>query len=273
MDSLHFTTSFAPGLRLHFRDHRPVPEGLHDHLDILPDLFLRPGIPQQIGRVVGRHQRNPLITVKPSAQDADGRLRFQQGMGRKGSEGADHPRADRLELPDQKGFAGGDLLRLRIPVPGRAALQDVADVDLLPFQPHRVDDLRQQLPGAADERPSLRVLIRARRLADKDQFRMGIPLAEDETVTETAEGTAPAVAELRPDRLQAGPLPGGRFRPPASVSGIGSCRSTWIFPRQIGEGFSQLPVHAQSLRERPDQVQEFFPRFRLSAHPESFRFP
>jgi hypothetical protein len=33
---------------------------------------------------------------------------------------------------------------------------------------------------------------------------MGISLAEDEPVTETAEGTTPAVAKLRPDRLQSG---------------------------------------------------------------------
>ncbi len=64
----------APAFDLHFRDSRPVPEGLHDHLDILPDLLLRSGIPEQIGRMVGRHERNPLITVKPPAQDADRRL-------------------------------------------------------------------------------------------------------------------------------------------------------------------------------------------------------
>ena len=84
-----------------------LPEGLHDHLDILPDLFFRPGISEQIGRVVGRHQRNPLIGVEPPPQDADRRLRFQQGMGRKGPQGTDHLRPDRL------GAAGSERARRR----------------------------------------------------------------------------------------------------------------------------------------------------------------
>ena len=104
-------------------------------------------------------------------------------MGRKCPEGADHPRADRLELPDQKRLAGSDLLRLRIAVSGGAAFQDIADVDLLPFQTHRLDDLCQKLPGAPYKGSSLGILIRPRRLADKNEIRLWIALAEYQTVT------------------------------------------------------------------------------------------
>ena len=142
--------------------------------------------------------------MEPAAQCGDGRLRFEQGMRRNAPEGADDPRADRLDLPDQKRFTGRNLLRQRIPVPGRAALQDVADIDILPLQSHRGNDLREQLPCATDKRPSLGVFVRPRRLADKDQLRPGISLAEDEPVTESAERTAPAVAKLCNNRIQNG---------------------------------------------------------------------
>src|SRR5665811_2290424 len=102
-----------------------------------------------------RDRGYPLVAMEPAAQDGNGRLRFEQGMRRKAPEGADDPWADRLDLPDQKGFAGCNLIRQRIPVPGRTALQNVADIDILPLQPHRCNDLREQLPRTTHERPSL----------------------------------------------------------------------------------------------------------------------
>ena len=54
-----------------------------------------------------------------------------------------------------------DLVGLRVPVARRPALHDVGDVDLLARESHRLDDLREQLPGASDKRLALLVLVGA----------------------------------------------------------------------------------------------------------------
>ena len=80
-------------------------------------------------------------------------------------------RLDRVDLAEEERLAGRDLVRLGIAVARRPALDHVGDVDLVAVKPDRLDDLRQQLPGAADERDALDVLVGARRLADEHQVR------------------------------------------------------------------------------------------------------
>ena len=67
------------------------------------------------------------------------------------------------------------LVGLRVAVARRPALDDVGDVDLVARQADRLDDPGQQLPGAADERLALPVLVLARRLADEHQSASGLP--------------------------------------------------------------------------------------------------
>ena len=67
------------------------------------------------------------------------------------------------------------LVGQRGPVVRRAALQDVADEDLVARVAHGLDHLRQKLTGPADKRQALPVLVGARRFADEHDFRMRAP--------------------------------------------------------------------------------------------------
>src|SRR5207245_7912562 len=84
----------------------------------------------------------------------------------------------RAELPLEERLAGEQLVGLGVAVVRRAALDGVADVDVLAPQAHRLDHLRQQLAGLAHERVTLQVLVLARRLADEHQARLGAADAE-----------------------------------------------------------------------------------------------
>ncbi len=102
----------------------------------------------------------------------------QQALRRELAERDDHARADDLDLAEQERLAGRHLVRLGIAIARRAALDHVGDVDLLAGQADRLDDLRQQLPGAADEGLALLVFVLARRLAHEHQPRLRMADAE-----------------------------------------------------------------------------------------------
>ena len=107
-----------------------------------------------------------------------------------------------VDLPEQERLARRDFVRLRIAVPRRPALDHVGDVDLVAREAHRLDHLRQQLPGAADERNPLDVLVRAGRLADEHQVRVRIPDAEHDLLApERVQLAARAVADVLADGL------------------------------------------------------------------------
>ena len=72
------------------------------------------------------------------------------------------------------------------------------------MQPDRLDDLRQQLPGAADERDPLHVLVGARRFADEHQIGGRVADAEhDLLAAQPMQLAARAVADLVADRCSA----------------------------------------------------------------------
>ena len=72
-----------------------------------------------------------------------------------------------------------DLLRQRVAVVRRPALQDVGDVDLLALEQDGLQDLVEQLAGAAHERLALAVLVGAGRLADHHQVGALVAGAQD----------------------------------------------------------------------------------------------
>ena len=88
----------------------------------------------------------------------------------------------------QERRAGRDLLRLGVAVSRGPALHDVADVDLLARETHRLEHLREELARAADEGLALLVLLLARPLADEHEARLRAAGAEDDR--------GPALAEL-----------------------------------------------------------------------------
>ena len=69
------------------------------------------------------------------------------------------------------------LVGLGLAVLGRAALDDVADVDVVALEAHRGDHPVEQLPGLADERQALRVLVGARPSPMKQSSAAGLPRA------------------------------------------------------------------------------------------------
>ena len=83
-------------------------------------------------------------------------------------------------------------------------------------EPDRLDDLRQQLTGAADERLALDVFVRARRLADEHQVRR----ADCRRRTPPAAARACAACSACSRRCTRGARPAPRR--PASAGGAGS---------------------------------------------------
>ena len=93
------------------------------------------------------------------ARDA-GRLPGEE-LGGEVAERADDLRLDQPDLLSEVRLALGDLVGLRVAVAGRAAHQDIRDEDVLARQPDLAQQLVQQLPGPADERQPLQVLLLA----------------------------------------------------------------------------------------------------------------
>src|SRR5690349_10050240 len=61
---------------------------------------------------------------------------------------------------------------VRLPRRVRTTLQNVTNINLLSFEPHRLNDLREQLSSATDERFTLDIFVRAWSLADEHELRV-----------------------------------------------------------------------------------------------------
>src|SRR5262250_877925 len=133
------------------------------------------------------HERNADVLPPLATKSCDGRVGPEQRLSRELPQRHDDRWADGVQLRLEEGLAGGDLVRLRVAVSRRAALHDVADVDLVAAVPHRGDHLRQQLSRRADEGDALVVLLGAGTLADEDQPGLRISHAEDEVLRPRAE--------------------------------------------------------------------------------------
>src|SRR3990172_1365120 len=136
-------------------------------------------------------------------------------QGRYPPEGADHLRAHGVDLPVEKRAAGLHLVGLGLAIIGWTAFHHVRDVDLLPGEVDRLDDLREELYGGAHERNPLTVFLLARALSDEHQLRFGVPHPEDDRRALLREPAARALSEVGADLLE-GLVPrqsrGGRLR-------------------------------------------------------------
>jgi len=143
--------------------------------------------------------------VELPAEPADRLAGVQQGAGSRGAQGHDHLRADDLQLPHQVGAARGDLVAGRVAVVRRAALQHVADEDLVAGQGHGLDHAGEQLTGRSDEGQALTVFFEPGGFADKDQPGGRAALAEDGPRARFGQAALPAAADfLLVDHLKAG---------------------------------------------------------------------
>src|SRR6516164_713884 len=105
---------------------------------ILPGVALALGASEQERRVESRDEPGALEIVDAAAEARDGIVAPEQRLGRERAERHDHLRPDRGDLLKQERLALLDFVRLGVAVAGRAALDDVGDVDLVARQVDRL---------------------------------------------------------------------------------------------------------------------------------------
>ena len=156
-------------------------EQLHDLLNIGPDQSFVGGIAKKIAQDGTSASFDTAKVLPVAAQLAYRGLDLEQRLDREGSQADNRARPHLIDLAEQKGLAGHDLVGLRIAIFRRPALDDVADVDFRAGDPHPAfDDIGEQLAGAAHERLATHVLIGARRFTDKHQVGMRVADAEND---------------------------------------------------------------------------------------------
>src|SRR5512143_1911500 len=148
-------------------------------LDIFPGRTLPGWIAQECGGMVRDDQRHPVVAMNLVPELPNGKLRIEQRLRSERAEGEYHLGADQFDLPDEVRATRRNLLRPRVAVARRPVLQDVADVDIFAPQLDRGENLREQLTGRADERPSRFILGCSRRFADAHEPGVGIPFPWD----------------------------------------------------------------------------------------------
>ena len=111
---------------------------------------------------------------------------------------------DELDLPPQIGLAGLDLLRARVAVVGRPALEHVGDVDLLAGEADGRQQLLKQLAGLAYEGLALLVLVVAGRFADEHEVGAGVAVAEHGPGARLVQHAARAALHLFAQGLEGG---------------------------------------------------------------------
>ena len=107
----------------------------------------------------------------------------------------------RKRWPSQASISSGCGSRF----PGGPALENVRDVDVAALEADPREQLVEQLPGLADEREALLVLVEAGRLADEHQVGVGVADAEDDlraALGEPAAGAAPRPRLERSDSVE-----------------------------------------------------------------------
>ena len=95
-----------------------------------------------------------------------------------------------------------DLVGLGIAVARRPALHDVGDVDVFAREAHRLDDLREQLPRAADEGSPCTSSSAPGPSPTNISVASGLPDAEDDLRAAAVQLAARAVADIGADRLE-----------------------------------------------------------------------
>src|SRR6266852_4566009 len=150
-------------------------EKSHHFLNIRPNQALVARIAEQIRRMKRRHEPNPTEILPLTAHLADRRFYFQYRLHGKRAETDDRARAHGFNLSKKKRLARSDFIGFGISIIGRPALDHVADINVAAPKTHAaLDDIGQQLAGAADERLAARIFVGAGRLADKHELRIRI---------------------------------------------------------------------------------------------------
>src|SRR5688500_1282666 len=101
-----------------------------DELDIVPGGALPRGAPERCCRVIGDDQLDTMEPVYLTPEVPNSQLRLEKSLSSERAESKDCFWPNQFKLPEEVRTARRHLVRHRIAVPGRAMLQDVADVDV-----------------------------------------------------------------------------------------------------------------------------------------------
>src|SRR6266508_1217354 len=134
------------------------------------------------------------------AVDARDRFAREELPHRVTSERHDDARLQHLEVALQPDVARGDLLRQRVAVLRRPVADDVGDEHLAAVQTDAGEELVEQLPRGAHERPSLLVLVIAGRLTEEEDPRFGTAFARNGLTSAAMERARGARAYLCGER-------------------------------------------------------------------------
>ena len=147
-------------------------------LEIHEGLRLFAAVPQQSGGVIQRrHQHTALLKELPVLL-GDPEVGLYQLHGRDAAQTHDDLRVHQDHLPAQIAYAGILLCVQRIPVLGRAALDNVGDIYRLPLKPDHLQHIVQQLPGSAHKGQTLLILAGAGPFPDEQHLGVNGPHAE-----------------------------------------------------------------------------------------------
>ena len=169
---------------------RDAREVLLEHLQHRRRVERGRGVVERVQEHRARAERH-LLLVPVHLRDA--RRLPREELRREVPERRDELRLDQLDLAEEVRLAGRDLLRERVAVPGRAALEDIRDEDVRARQLDPAEELVEQLPRLADERDALLVLVEPGRLADEHQVGVRASRAEHDlraALRERAAGAA-----------------------------------------------------------------------------------
>jgi len=122
-----------------------------DLSQIRPNLALGSGVSQQVGGVKRRHDgQASLIQPELPSDSSNAFIHTEEPAYCRSAEGDDDLGSEELNLAFEIRGAFLDLALLRFVVLRRAALDDVADVNLIEREAHRKDHLVEKFPcGAA----------------------------------------------------------------------------------------------------------------------------
>ncbi len=141
-------------------------------------------------------------------------------------------------------FTGSYFLRPGIAVTGRTAFEDIAYIDVSPLQSHGLDNPGQKLSGASDKWSPLDIFISARRLANKDDLGLRIPLAKDDVGSDPSEGTSLTITEFFFHISKSQCFPGDGFgSAPADLSPVDlSPAAASRFHTQVRRRFPRIDI-------------------------------
>jgi len=187
------------------------PQFLHHNFHIFPHRFFHVGVSKEEGRVVGGHQFDALggngsiqnllhprggPQVKTASKTGDFLFGGEQCLGGEITETDDHLWMDRLDLLEKKRRASGDFVGGGVSVFRRAAFHDVRYIDIASFEPHRLDDFGEELPGPSHEGFTFQIFIATRAFAHKHEFGLRISDSKDEIRPALVETATGAVADV-----------------------------------------------------------------------------